>query len=515
MQETIDLLFNYVRELRQRQWFVLILSAVLCLLGWYGVSKVPDKFEASAKVYIDTQSILRPLLSGLTVETNTTQQVALLVKTLLSKPNIERLMQMTDLDLAVREELKRKDLVNSLQREIKLTREKRHNIFSIKYLSADKGVAKKVVDSVLTLFMESSVGENREDKISAKRFIDQQIKEYEARLKEGEVALKDFKKAHLGMMPSDGVDYYQRFQAASRRLAEARLTMEELESERNSVEDQLAGLEESALPVPTSTYTPATITTRYDDRVSRLEAQLDELLLKYTDQHPDVKNMSEQLAELRKSQEKERKAAMKYQPASNQITASSGGGVNLYNHLKLTLSDLNTKIASMDIRLKAYEDEEKELKVLVDTIPDIEVQLGDLNRDYGITKKRYNELLTRRESIEISRKASQNTDDIQFKVIEPPSVSDRPSWPNRTMLFSFVLPASLGLSSGLALLLIVINPRVMSAKYASEISGYPVIGNVTRVRKKSEINRNRSFQSLFVMLAIALVIVNVVITVYQ
>ncbi|RRJ84583.1 XrtA system polysaccharide chain length determinant [Aestuariirhabdus litorea] len=515
MQETLDLLVNYARELKQRQWFILIVSGALCLGGWYFVSKVPDKYEANAKVYIDTQTILRPLLSGLTVQTNTAQQVSLLVKTLLSKPNIERLLQMADLDAVVREEVRNRDLINRLQREIKLTKEKRENIFSISYMSSDKQAAKRIVDSVLTLFMESSIGENREDTISAKRFIDQQIQEYENRLKASEVELKDFKKKHLGMMPSDGNDYYQRLQSASRKLDEAKLTMQELLSERDAVEDQLAGIEETTITVTQPAYVPHTITTRYDERVARLETQLDEMLLKYTKQHPDVKNLTEQLNALKLEQSKERKAAMRYQTGSAPVQVGVVGGVDLYNHLKLTLSDLNTKIASMEIRLRAFEKEEQELKVLVDTIPDIEVQLGELNRDYGITKKRYNELLSRRESIEISRKASQDTDEIQFKVIEPPTVSDRPTWPNRAMLFSMVLPASLGFSSGLALLLIIANPRVMSAKYAAEVSGLSVIGSVSRVSSAADVRRGRLLQLIFVLLLSTLVLVSAIFALYQ
>ncbi|WP_426416976.1 XrtA system polysaccharide chain length determinant [Aestuariirhabdus sp. LZHN29] len=517
MQETLDLLVNYAREFKRRQWFILMLSGALCLLGWYGVSHVPDKFEANAKVYIDTQSILRPLLSGLTVQANTKQQVTLLVKTLLSKPNVERLLKMADLDAGTKTELQYKDLVRSLQKEITLTKERRDNIFSIRYMSSDKQVAKRVVDSVLTLFMESSVGENREDTINAKRFIDQQLVEYENRLKSSEVELMNFKKKHLGMMPSDGVDYYQRLQAASRKLEEARLLLQELESERESVEDQLAGMQEgTSMRVTPSTYVSPSISTRYDVRVAKLESQLDELLLKYTKNHPDVRNMEEQLAVLVTAQEKERKAAMRHQPKVVQGGAAGViGGVDLHNHLKLALSDLNTKIASMAIRLTAYEKEEQELKVLVDTIPDIEVQLGELNRDYGITKKRYNELLARRESVEISRKASQDTDDLQFKVIEPPAVSDKPSWPNRTMLFSFVLPASIGVTSSLALLLIIINPRVMSAKYGAEISGYPVIGSVSMVRSADDIRKGRFFQALFFLLFAALVLANVIVAINQ
>ena len=82
-----------------KKHYVIISTWLLCPIGWLGVTTLPDQYESSARVYVDTQSLLRPLMKGLMVETDPNTQIRLMIKTLLSRPNLERITRMTDLDL--------------------------------------------------------------------------------------------------------------------------------------------------------------------------------------------------------------------------------------------------------------------------------------------------------------------------------------------------------------------------------------------------------------------------------
>ncbi len=66
------------------------------------IYQMPDKYESSARVYVDTQLVLRPLMAGLAVQPNIDQQIAMLSRTLISRPNVEKLINMADLDLGVK-----------------------------------------------------------------------------------------------------------------------------------------------------------------------------------------------------------------------------------------------------------------------------------------------------------------------------------------------------------------------------------------------------------------------------
>ena len=100
MHDLIRQLMRYARETWRFRWWLLGISWLVCLIGWAVVARLPDQFQATARVYVDTQSVLAPLLSGLAIQTGSPERkILLMTRTLLSQPNMEKLLRMTDLDL--------------------------------------------------------------------------------------------------------------------------------------------------------------------------------------------------------------------------------------------------------------------------------------------------------------------------------------------------------------------------------------------------------------------------------
>src|ERR1700676_2169034 len=102
MDELLQQLLGYLRGMWHRRWFGLGAAWLAAIIGVIVVYRIPEKYEASARVYVDTESLLRPLLSGLAIQPNVDQQVGLISRTLLSRPNVEKLVRMADLHLDVK-----------------------------------------------------------------------------------------------------------------------------------------------------------------------------------------------------------------------------------------------------------------------------------------------------------------------------------------------------------------------------------------------------------------------------
>src|SRR5690606_20444825 len=98
MEELVSQLIVYLRGMWRFRWWGLALAWIIGIVGTAVVATMPDKYESTARIYVDTQSLLRPLMSGLAVQPNVDQQVAVLSRTLISRPNIEKLITMADLD---------------------------------------------------------------------------------------------------------------------------------------------------------------------------------------------------------------------------------------------------------------------------------------------------------------------------------------------------------------------------------------------------------------------------------
>ena len=119
MQDIFEEIIDYLKGIWLKRRYIIIATWLICPLGWYVVASMPNVYESEARVYVDTQSLLRPLLKGLTVETNPNTQIKLMIRTLLSRPNLERISRMTDLDVQAENSEEYEQIIKDLKEDIK------------------------------------------------------------------------------------------------------------------------------------------------------------------------------------------------------------------------------------------------------------------------------------------------------------------------------------------------------------------------------------------------------------
>ena len=210
-----------LRGMWQRRWIGLAAAWIVAIVGTTAVLRIPDKYEASARIYVDTQSVLKPLMSGIAIQPNIDQQVMILSRTLISRPNVEKLVRMADLDLGANSKREQEALIDELMKTLTIQTTGRDNLYTLAYRSTQPDKAKRVVQSLVSIFVESSLGGKRKDSDAAKKFIDEQIKNYEKKLEEAEARLKDFKLRNITLASGEGKDYYGRVGEISAQLNQA------------------------------------------------------------------------------------------------------------------------------------------------------------------------------------------------------------------------------------------------------------------------------------------------------
>ena len=497
----MDLLIAQIFAIAKRTWKYrwpgLISAWVVGIIGVVVVLVLPDRYEASARIFVDTQSILKPLMSGLAIQPNVEQQVMMLSRTLISRPNVEKLVRMADLDLKSQSKAQQEATIETVTKNLSIQSTARDNLYTLSYRDADQDSAKRVVQSFVSIFVESSLGSSRKDTATASTFINEQIKTYEAKLEEAEARLKEFRLRNIQTMSGDGKDSASRLGEMSAQLERARLEYREAVNARDAAKQQLEGersrtgnstvqslLQESSLSVSTP---------ELDARLSAQRSNLDALLQRYTEQHPDIVSGRKLIKDLEEQKRKEvlelRKAAMAA-PAGN--FGGAGGNGNLaQQEMSRMVAMTEVQVAGLRARVDEYSSRYAQAMAAVKTAPQLESEAAQLNRDYAIHKKNYEDLVSRRESASMSGELDLASGVADFRLIDPPRVSPRPVAPNRLLLLAAAMAASLGAGLFVSFAVSQLRPVFHDAIELRSRVDLPILGVVSRLVTETDRRRQR------------------------
>ncbi len=452
-----DLAGRYAGLAWRRRWWGLAAAWLVCLAGWLGVGLMPNQFEAGARVYIDADAVLTPLLRGIAADSSMTDQIDLLQHMLLSRPNLEKIVAKTDLALDTRSAADMEATVSRLSQTIKVVPQAR-NIFSITFRSPDRQLAFDVVQAVLASFIENRAGDNRDDMEKASQFLDEQIASYERQLREAEGRRAEFRARYVDLLPGDGG--INRLEQARMQVTTLSGQLADAKSRRELLANELAG-------------TPALVVTEAagggSDSHSALrgaEDRLRELRKVYTDNYPEVISQERAVEELRRN---------------DHAPAASGGRSApnpVYEQLKLRLVETDALIDSLQRQIQDATQERNRLEGIAHAAPNLEARYVNLNRDYEVLRKNYDELLARREGMRIATAAQVRASNVKMVIIDPPLVSHTPVAPARVLLSVGVLIAGLAAGAGVIVAWLMLDQSFHSI-LDLRATGLPVIGAIS------------------------------------
>lgn len=493
MEELTTQLFIYLKGIWKYRWIALGAGWVVAIAGWAIVYRMPDDYQASARIYVDTQNVLKPLMAGMTISPDLQQQVSIMSRTLISRPNVERVVRMVDLDIKAKDVKDQERLVKDLMDKIKLGTTGRDNLFTIHYNNQNPRLAKDVVQSLLTIFVEGGLGDKKQDSSSALRFIDEQIQSYEEKLIAGENNLKAFKQKNIGMMPKQGDDYYSQLSIAMEDLNKTRLELREAEQARDAIKRQITG-DEPVLMVEQGNSASPVVHVEIDSRIAALNKNLDTLMLNFTELHPDIISTKRLIAQL---EERKKNEAKLIRPSTDPGRDYSP----MLQQLNVALAEAEAAVASMRARVEEYTSRYDRLKSLSNAVPQVEAEFAQINRDYQVNKTNYEKLLERRESAKISGELGSATDLMSFRIIDPPTVPDMPAGPDRGKLYSIVFLGALFAGIGIGFIISQIRPTFHSPANLREVSGRPILGSIPMIwTDKEKIKRKKRLYAFGVSL---------------
>ncbi len=458
-----------VHSVWNRRWLALAVAWGLCLLGWLVVALIPNSYESKARISVEMQSILSDKVGVDARERK--KNMERVQETLASTINLEKVVRGTALNKSVSSDRELAGKVEMLRKSIQIKSEK-DNLFEIIATSSASNLsdaenavlARDIVQKMIDFFVEENLSGDRDETSQTIKFLDAQLAQREKELQEAEQKRVQFETENLGLLPGVG--------SISQRMEAARAELGQIDSQLSQASASLAALNGQLSGTPSSIATPG-VAGGGGARAQLAQAQATLASARargWTDSHPDIVAMKNEIAALRVQASKE--------PAG-------GGGYRTpnpaYSSLQSMRAERQATVAALQARKNALQADMAQLASKQTLEPGIAAEMSRINRDYDVLKEQYNKLLTDREQIKFRGQVETETDSVKFRVIDPPSSPRSPAAPNRPLLLAMVLFVGIGGGVGTAFAMGHLQTSYPTADKLEKASGLPVIGSVSQV----------------------------------
>lgn len=453
-----------VHSVWARRWLVLAVAWGMCILGWLAIASIPNRYDSRARLLVDVNQILPDDAQGGSFGGQRIDQIR---DTLTSARNLEKVAVTTGLIPAGAGEREKAGAVSMLQKNIKIVPQQ-DNIFEInssigiRSLSdADNAkLASGVLDSLITVFRDDQLRGGRMNAREGLKFLDSQISDREAALREIEARRAAFEAQNIGLIPGGTGSPAQRVDAARAELSQIDSQLVAAQASLAAANGQLAS-------------TPATVAGGVGGSVARqqLSGAQSELTAMHarglTDAHPDVIAIKSQIASLKAIADREGPGGGMQNPAYASLAAMRAerqATVSALSSRKSQLMGDIAKITAQQIRN-----------------PGVAAEYDRINGEYTAQKAQYDKLLAQREQVRLRGDVQTETDAIRIELLDPPTKPTSPAAPNRPLFLTLVLLAGIGGGVGAAFGLAQVRTSYATAAKLERASGLPVIGSITEV----------------------------------
>lgn len=417
----------------------------------------PKRFTSSTTILADERNIIGPLMEGRAAPTSVRERSQIASEIIFSRKSMNRIMQEGGWLATDPTALEQERIIEKISKSTTINGVGK-NLIRIRYRDADSVRAFETAKLFADIFIAESTRTQKEESRDAFLFIDSQVEAYHTKLVDAEQKLKAFRSQNIDARPGIEIQVSNRITTLRRRIEQAKLELRETEIKKKSLQDQLSGEAEITINVT------ANQMGLFQDRIARLQIQLDTLRLSYHDDYPDIIQLKGQIEKLSTDmlEDKKRRKLLREQAKSSGMTYIDEDRVSipLFRELRSQLSRTQTVIATLKTRIASTivllnNELERGRRVL-----NVEATVAELTRDYEVNRDTYRDLLRRKENARISMNLGQEGHGPKFRIQEPAMIPVRPSG-FRFVHFVFGgIALSILMPIGLVFMLIMLDPRI-------------------------------------------------------
>jgi polysaccharide biosynthesis transport protein len=477
----MDGLYEQVRialhQVWRRRWLALAVAWGVALAGWLAIALIPNSYEAKARLLVQSRTVLP---SQADLPNDRQNDLIRLKQSLTSNENLTRIVRATDLNGLVASARDLEAEVAALRGRIEVVAQP-DNLIEIKAKSnlstlsngQNARTAAATVQHLIDFFVEANLAGSRQDTGRSLQFLDEELRKREADLAAAEQRRVEFEQRHLGLLPGEG--------SAAQRLSAARLELAGIEQQVVAAQSALNGIRAQLGATPPNLPGSGAGPGPASSQLAALEQQLAQNVARgWTDSHPDVAALRQQIDRLRPAAQAEQRGA------------GAGAASNpSYVSLRAMMAEREAQLVAAQTRRAQLQRDMEQLAARQASEPGAAAEQARLNRDFEVLKQQYDRLLQDREQVRLRGDVETRANPVTMQVIEPPVVPSVPAAPNRPIFLAAVLVAALGAGVGAAFVMGQLQTTFPTQNRLAQVTGLPVLGTVSEVVSPAERTRRR------------------------
>ena len=510
--------WHYYKALvRRRSWYFLIPFFLGWLALWSASWVLPAKYRSGTLILVEKptvpQEFVMPNIAG-----SIQDRLQSITQQILSRTRLLRIIETEDLYSEYRSRLTPDELVDKMRKDIEVEVVRAQGTdqltsFNVYYSSNSPALAQRVTRELTDLFISQNLEVRQEQSQNTTKFLANQLEQARIVLSEQEEKVRQFKEKHLGELPGQTQSNLQilsglqaQLQSAEDNLSRARQQNTYLQS----LLSQYRTLQRSTRVGTTNSVAPPAT----DQELDKLRSQLADLSSRYTDRHPDVRKLKEEIAKTERMKQltADVKSGSQQSPTDNSTSTADYSGVNTQTIMEVE-SQLKANQIEITSRQRAIDNIEKDIRDYqgrLNQAPVSEQEFTDITRGYEQSKANYDELLKKKNDSELATSLELRQQGEHFQILDPPSLPQKPYFPDRLKMCAIGLAIGMVLGGAFAGGFEFLDDRLYSEEELKKLIPVDVIAEIPLISTGEE-DRNRRLQLGLLWATAAVIVVSIAI----
>ncbi len=471
----------------RRRWWILIPVCIALTAGFFYTLSAPKTYMASTTILIQPQKVPTDYVQSI-VTADPQQRINTISQQILSRTNLENIIKQFNLFQDAKN-MYPEDKINSMRERVVVTQKSSRyqstEAFAISFTGANPEIVMKVANTLAGFFMDENLKAREIQAIGTSDFLESELEKIKIKLEDREKEIAAYRAKHMGGLPGELETNLRTLDRLQLQYSDELNTLRDTQNDIALLKTQISRLKEMEKTGREALQSDGTIAqipvlSPLKQKYELDKRQLDEFLVKYTAQHPEVIKLKKSVADLKKKVEKE-ESEEGNQSTFNTNALSSNNTV-LFQH-EFTLRRMENEINNLKANIQKIKETMQVYQKKVEDTPKREQELQSIQRDYNNIKASYNSLLARGLEAELAVNMEKKQKGEQFRILDYARLPEKPISPDVRMLFMLSLVIGFGSGGGAIFLLEFLNPTLRRDEQIETEIGLPILASIPPLEK--------------------------------